>query len=111
MVYYCLHGSNLEPIRKGYLIDRKLDEWDRETWGPIKNRFEQFKTVTKPFRDIPAEILASFKVPDLEEEFDRTVLEVKQLEQESNVEPVELFNANDEEPPGLGYPGYRIHKL
>jgi len=61
----------------GYLIDRKIDEWDRETWGPIKSKFEQFKSVTKPFRDIPGEIIANFSVPDLEAEFERTSIQAK----------------------------------
>ena len=61
----------------GYLIDRKIDEWDRETWGPIKARFEQFKQVTKPFRDIPGEIVSKLQVPDLEAEFERTQILAK----------------------------------
>ena len=33
----------------------------------------QFKEATKPFRDLPREIMDSFKLPDLNEEFDRSV--------------------------------------
>ena len=57
----------------------------------------KFKEVTKPFRDLPGEILDSFKIPDLNEEFDRSVtLAEEERKTRSEIEKISKEETFDE---------------
>ena len=57
----------------------------------------KFKEATKPFRDLPGEILDSFKIPDLNKEFDRSVtLAEEERKTRSEIEKVSIEETFDE---------------
>ena len=38
----------------GYYLDQRITEWNENTWGPVKEKIDLFKSITKQgYRDFP----------------------------------------------------------